>query len=375
MEQFCVLKKQEQEQAREWCRLIMLTYPEWKASSEARPKAEAHCTWSDLSTRVSAFREKEKQHENQLSVAREALDSYLSGQGAIPLHRLKFLAGLDALEMDRLGKMLSSVESELNQAKGAVRQAEGVLQNHLQHKVEMPETYDDDGVVINHILSDKPMLEQLQAVVEELARTMADLQRKIGGLRQQLEQQEKISLLIEEKQREIRDCGEEFARWEELCEIFGDREGKKFRVLVQGFVMKELLVNANIYLHQFSDRYELFCEERLTILVKDAYYGGIRRPLNMVSGGESFVVSLALALGLSALNQNASSADILFIDEGFGSLSSDYLEVVMSTLDRLKGSRRVGIISHVEALRERIPVKILVEKTSHSSSKISIVSQ
>lgn len=115
--------------------------------------------------------------------------------------------------------------------------------------------------------------------------------------------------------------------------------------------------------------------DSLTILVRDRYNGNVERPADMLSGGESFVVSLALALGLSSLNNNTFSADILFIDEGFGTLDASILEDVMATLNRLHeiGNRRVGIISHVETLRERIPVKISVEKVNNTTSEIKLL--
>ncbi|MDM8250918.1 SbcC/MukB-like Walker B domain-containing protein [Phocaeicola barnesiae] len=88
----------------------------------------------------------------------------------------------------------------------------------------------------------------------------------------------------------------------------------------------------------------------LTILLRDYYQGGSARPTSTLSGGESFLVSLSLALGLSSLNQHRLSTDMLFIDEGFGTLSEDYLNTVMDTLERLHqlGGKKVGIISHVE---------------------------
>ena len=92
----------------------------------------------------------------------------------------------------------------------------------------------------------------------------------------------------------------------------------------------------------------------------------------MMSGGESFVLSLALALGLSSLSSDKVSADILFIDEGFGTLSSDILDVVMNTLGNLSVRKRVGVISHVETLRERIPVKLVVERINGSTSTVKV---
>ena len=109
----------------------------------------------------------------------------------------------------------------------------------------------------------------------------------------------------------------------------------------------------------------------LTILLRDEYQGGVKRPTSTISGGESFLVSLALALGLSSLNRKSLSVDVLFIDEGFGTLDSDYLNTVMEALEKLHqiGGKKVGIISHVEALRERIATQIHVERVNHTLSR------
>ena len=112
----------------------------------------------------------------------------------------------------------------------------------------------------------------------------------------------------------------------------------------------------------------------LTILLRDFYQGGTPRPACTLSGGESFLVSLSLALGLSALSRHSLSVDTLFIDEGFGTLSSDYLNTVMDTLEKLHqmGGKKVGIISHVEGLRERIKTQIQVKRIDNSRSEIKI---
>ena len=113
----------------------------------------------------------------------------------------------------------------------------------------------------------------------------------------------------------------------------------------------------------------------LTILLKDLYAGGLLRPMTTISGGESFLLSLSLALGLSTLSRQALSMDILFIDEGFGTLDNEYLNTVMDALERLHqmGGRKVGIISHVESLRERITTQIRLRRVDATLSRVEIV--
>ena len=139
-----------------------------------------------------------------------------------------------------------------------------------------------------------------------------------------------------------------------------------------------MLNNANIYLERITDRYLLTCSEeneQLSILVLDKYNKNQVRSVTVLSGGERFMISLALSLALSSLNRPDMNVNILFIDEGFGTLDEKSLDSVMSTLERLQeiagqSNRRVGIISHREELEERIPVKIRVIKKGEGRSNI-----
>ena len=131
------------------------------------------------------------------------------------------------------------------------------------------------------------------------------------------------------------------------------------------------------YLRQFNDRYELEANPgTLTILVRDLLQGDLTS-VNTLSGGESFMVSLALALALASATGKMFSVDTLFIDEGFGSLSENCLGPVMETLNRLyeMGGRRVGIISHVELLKERVTTQIQVERDglNNTVSRVKVV--
>ncbi len=124
-----------------------------------------------------------------------------------------------------------------------------------------------------------------------------------------------------------------------------------------------------------TSRYQLDCDDgSLTINVIDRNHGDSVRNVGLLSGGESFVVSLALALGLSAISKEKIHVDTLFIDEGFGTLDKDVLDTVITTLDRLHaiGGRRIGIISHVQDLKDRIPTQIRLLRSGPSSSRVSV---
>jgi exonuclease SbcC len=126
---------------------------------------------------------------------------------------------------------------------------------------------------------------------------------------------------------------------------------------------------------RLSDRYSILKspEKDLDLQIVDSYQADVVRPMSTLSGGESFLVSLALALGLSDLASRKVQINSLFIDEGFGTLDADTLDVAISALENLQANgKTIGIISHVEALKERIGTQIQVSKQPGGSSKIKI---
>ena len=166
-------------------------------------------------------------------------------------------------------------------------------------------------------------------------------------------------------------------KWERWDRVFG---GKRLRTLVQTHILKQLLLKANIYLRLLSDRYVLDCStdnQQLAILVRDRYNNGAVRASTVLSGGEKFVVSMALSLALSALNGIAFTSNILFIDEGFGTLDEATLNTMMQTFENLgditgESTRRVGVISHRAELKERIPVQIRLARIGEGRSQATI---
>jgi len=182
---------------------------------------------------------------------------------------------------------------------------------------------------------------------------------------------------LKEIENDLAIAKQQFVRWDKLNRIFG---GTRFRTLVQTYILRPLLNNANIYLEQITDRYRLTCSEdneQLSILVLDRYNKDQVRSVTVLSGGERFMISLALSLALSSLNRPDMNVNILFIDEGFGTLDEKSLDSVMQTLEKLQEiagqtNRRVGIISHREELEERIPVKIQVVKKGEGRSMIEV---
>ena len=191
----------------------------------------------------------------------------------------------------------------------------------------------------------------------------------------QLADDDKCAAERQSKCEDVERLKAERDEWRPIHAYFGDNDGKKIRREIQSYVLANVLVKANHYLKQLSNRYELSCEG-LTLSVKDAFAGGAVRPVNTLSGGEQFLVSLALALGLAGMSDTGLGVDMLLIDEGFGTLSGEHLNSAIEALERLNaltGSRKVGVISHVERLRERIRTHIEVVRNGQSPSEVRVV--
>ncbi|MBA5635657.1 AAA family ATPase [Duganella sp. LX20W] len=167
-------------------------------------------------------------------------------------------------------------------------------------------------------------------------------------------------------------------RWARMNELIGSADGKKFRNYAQQFTLEVLLGYANAHLKQLARRYQLErivnpANPSLGLLVRDQDMGGEMRSVHSLSGGESFLVSLALALGLASLSSNRVRVESLFIDEGFGSLDADTLRVAMDALDGLQSmGRKVGVISHVQEMTDRIAAKILVQPSAGGKSVVTV---
>lgn len=164
--------------------------------------------------------------------------------------------------------------------------------------------------------------------------------------------------------------------WNRLDQLFGSADGKKFREAAQHYTFRYLVDHANYQLRQLSPRYELRAvPDSLTLEIIDRDMFDQHRYVYSLSGGETFVVSLALALGLASLSSEGLSIGSLFIDEGFGNLDHDSLELVMSALSNLENTqgRKVGVISHTDQIRSQISPQVrLVKLPAGGRSRIEI---
>ena len=216
----------------------------------------------------------------------------------------------------------------------------------------------------------------LETQLNENVAEATALQQQIGALteqqRQHQAQQARAKGLTE--QLDIQRNG--YRRWAELNDIIGQADGKKFRMFAQGLTLQKLAQLANRHLQQLHGRYLIHKQsgDTLELDIVDTYQADNRRSMNTLSGGESFLVSLALALGLSELAGRHASIQSLFIDEGFGTLDENTLDLAIATLENLQASgKTIGIISHVKALKERIGTQVQVLKQGNGFSTIQVV--
>lgn len=219
-------------------------------------------------------------------------------------------------------------------------------------------------------------VEALKAVQIELDERVEVLSKKSGSLLREKEEdlnwQKQHSEHLEKRNKLEKDHKE----WALLRQLIGSADGSSFRKIAQKVTLKFLLKLANRHLETILERYKLMeaSGPELNIILVDQYQAMSERPLETLSGGERFMVSLALALALSDISRRGQSIESLFIDEGFGALDAHALDRVLEALDKIRQmGRSIGVISHVEALKERISAQIKIEPLRNGISQVSIV--
>ncbi|HDJ8362049.1 TPA: exonuclease subunit SbcC [Escherichia coli] len=263
-----------------------------------------------------------------------------------------FLAALmDEQTLTQLEQLKQNLENQRRQAQTLVTQTAETLAQHQQHR--------PDGLALT------VTVEQIQ---QELAQTHQKLRENTtsqGEIRQQLKQDADNRQQQQTLMQQIAQMTQQVEEWGYLNSLIGSKEGDKFRKFAQGLTLDNLVHLANQQLTRLHGRYLLQrkASEALEVEVVDTWQADAVRDTRTLSGGESFLVSLALALALSDLVSHKTRIDSLFLDEGFGTLDSETLDTALDALDALNASgKTIGVISHVEAMKERIPVQIKVKK-------------
>lgn len=262
----------------------------------------------------------------------------------------------------------SEISSLKNQEQELHHQLKNLEKNHQYWECHLNE------LSSQNIDTSNTNLNRLNIEKEELQCHYDDLLTSIGGKKQQLA----TEIIIREKHKsivqEINHYKDELTIWEKLDELIGSKEGSKYRNFVQGLTLEIMLYHANQILEKMDNRYVLTYDESLNqnlldISIIDTAQGGEIRSTKNLSGGESFIISLALALGLSQMSSENMNIGSLFLDEGFGTLDNEALDIALSTLSSLRDmGKTIGIISHVQSLKERISTQIQVKKIANGES-------
>jgi exonuclease SbcC len=274
--------------------------------------------------------------------------------GIEALHELLALSN-DWINTERAA--MQTIEEEVTKANSILAERKQAFDNHKQNGA-----------------SERP-LEELSTLNTVAKSEAEEKKHKKGENSFRLQQDEANKNRIGDLLKNITAQAVITENWSKLNEIIGSADGKKFRQIAQEYTLDVLLGYANIHLEALTSRYKI---ERipasLGLQVVDQDMGYEVRTVYSLSGGESFLVSLALALGLASLSSSRMKVESLFIDEGFGSLDPTTLNIAMDALERLHNQgRKVGVISHVQEMTERIPVQIKVSKQQSGKSKVEVI--
>lgn len=230
------------------------------------------------------------------------------------------------------------------------------------------------------LLRELPELATLQETLAKDERDYAEAEQMVGALRGELSRDDERRAASAAINARLEASKTELNRWAALNNLIGQKDGTKFRRYAQTLTLQRLVEAGNFHLNSISGRYQMrhkaaerLDKEALELEIIDTYQNDNRRPTSTLSGGETFIVSLALALGLSDLAAGKQVIQSLFIDEGFGTLDEKILDQAMTTLEQLQAQgKTIGLISHVKELRERIHCQIQLEPVGDGFSQIRI---
>lgn len=302
-----------------------------------------------LAGEIDSARQQQQQWRSRLEQQQNQFSSALQQSGFSDEAQL-LAAMLEESEHQRLLTLREESTTRRSQIGALLQQAEQALTTWLAQAPEQDDETSD---------------EQLQQTLAELRSALRNAGQRQGELRQQLTSDTQRRHNQQQLMNQIAESQQNYEDWSYLNNLIGSGSGDKFRKFAQGLTLEHLVYLANQQLARLHGRYLLQRKnsDALELEVMDTWQADSVRDTRTLSGGESFLVSLALALALSDLVSHKTRIDSLFLDEGFGTLDAETLETALDALDRLNASgKMIGVISHVEAMKERIPVQIRVKK-------------
>jgi exonuclease SbcC len=314
----------------------------------------------------------------QLIAAEQQLKEKREQHSKISKDREELLQGLEQQlgqtefgNVENLRKNLIRQPQELQQLEDAamqLKERESVVQSQLK----------SNEVRLAEIVPQLPAQESLELTdhsIAHLESSRQQLTEKIGAVRQQISEEESRRQGQEELLQKIEWQRKRFNLWSSMNELIGHNEGTKFRVFAQSLTLRKLVQLANVHLENLNGRYIIQKQpgQDLDLEIVDTFQGNSRRSMGSLSGGEKFLVSLSLAMGLSDLASRQSSISTLFIDEGFGTLDDEALDLAISAMENLQArGKTIGLISHVKALKERIATQVRVMKQGAGISVVEM---
>ncbi len=331
-----------------------------QSASQQRTRLDEAC--AQLSQRLAALREQEHGATAALHEWLRQFQQLHSSQAPATIEALRARLAVSAESMRAERDALQVVADRHTAAVSVLAERRQQLAAHVQ---QPPEVLEMDVAA-------------LQAALESLGAERQAANQEATRLRLAIAQDDARRHSAQAMLAQIEAQAVIERRWASLDELIGSADGKKFRNYAQQFTLEVLLGYANAHLNHLARRYQLERIDNpdkpsLGLMVRDQDMGGELRSVHSLSGGESFLVSLALALGLASLSSNRVRVESLFIDEGFGSLDTETLRVAMDALDGLQAmGRKVGVISHVQEMTERIATRILVQPGSGGKSVVTV---
>ena len=284
------------------------------------------------------------------------------------------LAREDNLEITTLAELLSTDHAVINTMRTSIDTLEKAVTTATATLLERRQNLTAHNEATNRP-SENEDVNYIHSEVSALEKASQEINENIIHINAQLLKDEKSRLEFSQYSEEYEEKRLQMTHWNTLCNMFGSSNGSVLMKLAQGYTLDILLEVANVHLSEMTKRYKLarIADDNLGIKVIDLDMMSECRSAHTLSGGETFIVSLALSLALSSLSSSNMSIESLFIDEGFGALDKETLQTALMVLEKLQSrGRKIGVISHLTEMLEQIPVKINVKKISPGKSKIEI---
>ncbi|MCB1358129.1 MAG: AAA family ATPase [Maritimibacter sp.] len=322
----------------------------------ATARADASRDEAALASKLAASEAAEAKAATRATAAREALSAGCTALGIDEAHLIALHAA-DPAEVDARRTALTAAETERTAAEGACKERADELA--ALQRDGLPDT-------------PKDALDARRRALDAEAQTRSET---LGGLSEKLKADAEAAEALAGLDAEIAAARETSETWAAVNAAIGSGKGDKFAQIAQAVTLALLVERANLHLEDLKPRYRLkVAATDLALHVIDRDMAGDARPTRSLSGGERFLVSLALALALSGMGTRGVLAGTLFIDEGFGSLDAESLDLAIDALERLQSQgRTIGVISHVQAMKDRIPVQLQVQKTGGGASEVALV--